>query len=134
MEESHLYDDIIGMPHHVSGRHPQMSMLDRAAQFSPFAALTGHDAAIAETAQLTEQKRELSEEQKLEISDRLNALQARLKTDPAVTVVYFEEDGRKAGGEYRTVTGRAKRVDPLIGMLELADGAMISFDDILSLE
>ncbi len=134
MEESHLYDDIIGMPHHVSGRHPQMSMLDRAAQFSPFAALTGHDAAIAETARLTVQKRELSEEQKLEISDRLNALQARLKTDPAVTVVYFEEDGRKAGGEYRTVTGRAKRVDPLIGMLELADGAMISFDDILSLE
>ena len=134
MEESHLYDDIIGMPHHVSGRHPQMSMLDRAAQFSPFAALTGHDAAIAETARLTVQKRELTEEQKLEISNRLNALQARLKTDPAVTVVYFEEDGRKAGGEYRTVTGRAKRVDPLIGMLELADGAMISFDDILSLE
>lgn len=111
-----------------------MSMLDRAAQFSPFAALTGHDAAIAETARLTVQKRELTEEQKLEISNRLNALQARLKTDPAVTVVYFKEDGRKAGGEYRTVTASAKRVDPLIGMLELADGAMISFDDILSLE
>ena len=134
MEISRQYDDIIDLPHHVSERHTQMSMIDRAAQFSPFAALTGYDAAIVETARLTDQKRELTEEQKHEISRQLNALQARIKTDPAVTVVYFEKDSRKAGGEYRTVTGSAKRIDPLIGMLELTDGTAIPFDDILSME
>ena len=108
MEISHQYDDIIDLPHHVSERHPQMPMIDRAAQFSPFAALTGYDAAIVETARLTDEKRELSEEQKQEINRQLNALQARIKTDPTVTVVYFEADSRKAGGAYRAVTGSAK--------------------------
>ena len=134
MKISHMYDDIIDLPHHVSERHSQMSMIDRAAQFSPFAALTGYDAAIVETARLTEQKRELSEEQKHEISRQLNGLQTRMKTDPAVTVVYFEKDSRKAGGAYKTITGSAKRIDPLIGMLELTDGTAIPFDDILNLE
>ena len=133
MEISHQYDDIIDLPHHVSERHPQMPMIDRAAQFSPFAALTGYDAAIVETARLTDVKRELSEEQKQEINRQLNALQARIKTDPTVTAVYFEADGRKAGGAYRTVTGSAKKVDAYLGVLELTDGTSIPFDDILSL-
>lgn len=133
MEESHLYDDIIDLPHHVSERHPQMPMIDRAAQFSPFAALTGYDAAIVETARLTDRKRELSEDQKQEINRELKALQARIRTDPAVTVVYFEADGRKAGGAYRTVTGSAKKVDEYLGVLELMDGTAIPFQDILSL-
>ena len=133
MEISHQYDDIIDLPHHVSERHPQMPMIDRAAQFSPFAALTGYDAAIVETARLTDEKRELSEEQKQEINRQLNALQARIKTDPTVTVVYFEADDRKAGGAYRTVTGSAKKVDDYLGVLELTDGTTIPFDDILSL-
>ena len=134
MEISHKYDDIIDLPHHVSERHAQMPMADRAAQFSPFAALTGYDAAIVETARLTDRKRELSEERKQEISRQLNALQARIRTDPTVTAVYFEADGKKAGGAYRTVTGSAKRVDPLAGVLELTDGTAIPFDDILTLE
>ncbi|MBQ9250614.1 MAG: hypothetical protein IJ179_09650 [Oscillospiraceae bacterium] len=131
---SHLYDDIINMPHHVSDKHPQMPMIDRAAQFSPFAALTGYDAAIVETARLTEEKRELSEEQKQVINKQLGELQSRLKTDPVATVVFFRADSRKAGGSYETITGAAKKVDDYLGILEMANGVVIPFDDIMSLE
>ncbi len=134
MEISHEYDDIIDLPHPVSERHPPMPLIDRAAQFSPFAALTGYDAAIAETARLTDSRRELTEERKQEIDRQLGALRDRLKTDPVVTVVYFEADRRKTGGAYRTVTGTARKIDPLAGVLELTDGTAIPFDDILSLE
>ena len=134
MEISHRYDDIIDLPHHVSEKHPQMPMLERAAQFSPFAALTGFDAAIVETARLTDQKRELTEEQKQVISNSLLELQKRIKNDPVVTVTFFQPDDRKSGGAYRTVTGSAKRVDEYIGMLLLTDGTAIPFDSILSME
>ena len=134
MELCHRYDDIIDLPHHVSERHPRMPMLDRAAQFSPFAALTGYDAAIIETARLTDQKRELTEEQKQVISKGLRELQERIKNDPAVTVTFFQPDGRKSGGAYRTVTGEAKKVDAYLGVLLLTDGTAIPFDSILSLE
>ena len=134
MEISHDYDDIINMPHHVSNHHPQMPMLDRAAQFSPFAALTGYDAAIVETARLTDNKRELTEEQKSIISKQLFELQTRLKTDSTVTVTFFEPDARKAGGSYKTITGAAKRVDEFLGVLELSNGIVIPFDDIMTIE
>lgn len=134
MEISHRYDDIIDLPHHVSEKHPQMPMLDRAAQFSPFAALTGYDAAIVETARLTDQKRELTEEQKQVISKGLHELQKRIKNDPLVTVTFFKPDDRKSGGAYRTVTGNAKKVDAYLDMLLLTDGTAIPFDSILSLE
>ena len=134
MEISHKYDDIINMPHHVSEKHSQMPMIDRAAQFSPFAALTGYDAAIVETARLTDQKRELSEDQKQVISKALHDLQRRIKTDPVVTVTFFQPDDRKSGGAYKTVTGTAKKVDEYLGVLELTGGTVIPFDDIWSLE
>ncbi len=134
MELSHEYDDIIGLPHHVSEKHPQMPLADRAAQFSPFAALTGYDAAIVETARLTEQKRELTEEQKLVISTGLRELQRRMKNDPVVTVTFFQPDERKAGGAYRTVTGTAGKVDEYLGVLEFTDGTRIPFDSMFSLE
>lgn len=134
MEISHEYDDIINLPHHVSADRPHMPMLDRAAQFSPFAALTGYDAAIAETARLTDAKKELSEEQKEVISKQLHSLQSRLKTDLGITVTYFVPDSRKAGGAYRTITGTAKKVDEYSGVLEMSNGITIPFDDILSLE
>lgn len=134
MEISHEYDDIINLTHHVSADRPHMPMIDRAAQFSPFAALTGYDAAIVETARLTDTKRDLSEEQKENISKRLHSLQSRLKTDPGVTVTYFVPDSRKAGGAYRTITGTAKKVDEYSGVLEMSNGITIPFDDILSLE
>ena len=134
MEISHEYDDIINLPHHVSADRPHMPMIDRAAQFSPFAALTGYDAAIVETARLTDTKRELSEEQKEVISKQLHSLQSRLEADSGVTVTYFVPDSRKAGGAYRTITGNAKKVDEYSGILEMSNGITIPFDDILSLE
>ena len=134
MEISHEYDDIIYLPHHVSADRPHMPLADRAAQFAPFAALTGYEAAIRETARLTDEKRELSEEQKAMISEGLRQLQARLKTAPGVTVAYFEPDSRKDGGAYRTLTGEARKVDDYLGVLEMSDGVRIPFDDILSLE
>ena len=131
MEISHEYDDIINLPHHVSDDRPHMPMIDRAAQFSPFAALTGYDAAIVETARLTDTKRELSEEQKEMISKQLLELQSRLKTDPMVTVTYFVPDSRKAGGDYRSIAGAAKTIDAYLGILEMSNGITIPFDDIL---
>lgn len=134
MEISHEYDDIINLPHHVSADRPHMPMIDRAAQFSPFAALTGYDAAIVETARLTDTKRELSEEQKEVISKQLHSLQSRLEADSGVTVTYFVPDSRKAGGAYRTITSPVKKVDEYVGVLEMSNGITIPFDDILSLE
>ncbi len=134
MEISHEYDDIINLPHHVSSVQPHMPMIDRAAQFAPFAALTGYDAAIVETARLTDAKRELSEEQKEAIGKQLFALRARLKTDPHVSVTYFVPDSRKAGGAYKTITGTARKVDEPLGVLEMQSGITIPFDDIIRLE
>ena len=125
MEISHEYDDIIHLPHPVSADRPHMPMIDRAAQFSPFAALTGR---------LTEQKRELSDEQKGVISKQLFRLQSRLETDPEVAVTYFVPDSRKKGGTYQTVTGKAKKVDEYLGVLEMSNGVSIPFDDIIILE
>ena len=134
MEISHEYDNIIHLPHHVSAERPHMPMIDRAAQFVPFAALTGYDAAIAETARLTDTKRELSEEQKGAIGKQLLSLQARLKTAPQVSVTYFVSDSRKAGGAYKTISGEAKKVDETLGILEMRNGTAIPFDDIIHLE
>ncbi len=134
MEMCHDYDDIINLPHHISEIHPQMPAADRAAQFSPFAALTGYDDAIVETARLTDSKRDLTEGEKQKINSQLNALQARMRSDPFVTVVFFEKDLRKDGGSYKTVMGAAKKLDEYSGALELSDGTRIAFDDILSLE
>ena len=91
------YDDIIHLPHHVSQNHPQMPMLDRAAQFAPFAALTGYEAAVGETARLTAERRELDPQEAEELNRRLAALIARLPERPEVTVEYFVPDDRKAG-------------------------------------
>ena len=134
MKISHEYDDIIDLPHHVSEKHPQMPLADRAAQFSPFAALTGYDAAIVETARPTDARRELSEEQKQIINRKLHDLQEHIQSAPCVTVVFFQPAARKAGGTYRTVFGCVKKVNDTLAVLEMADGLSIPFQDILSLD
>ena len=134
MERSHLYDDILSLPHHVSETHPRMPMLSRAAQFSPFAALTGYDAAIEETARLTDERRELTEEEQHRISERLRQLQEQIRQRPPVKLRYFRPDERKAGGAYLTVTGTVKRIDGVQGALLLTDGTSIPFEDIFTLE
>ncbi len=88
---------ITEIPHHVSQNHPQMSMHDRAAQFAPFAALTGYEAAVGETARLTAERRELDAQEAEELNRRLAVLIARLPERPEVTVEYFVPDDRKAG-------------------------------------
>ena len=132
----HPYDDIIDMPHHVSERHPQMSMYNRAAQFAPFAALTGHDAAITEAARLTDAELELSESDAEVLNRKLAFILQHIKDYILVEIEYFEPDGKKAGGSfepdgkkaggsYRTKAGCIKDFDSLAGTLEMDDGSLL---------
>ncbi len=128
------YDDIINLPHHVSKTRPQMSMWDRAAQFSPFAALTGYDAAIKETGRLTDEKIDLGEEEKEVLDRKLRFLMKKLSERPALTVTYFVPDEKKSGGAYVTKMGRLKKIDGLSRRIQLTDGTKIPLDDILEIE
>jgi hypothetical protein len=120
----HPYDDIIDLPHHVSERHPQMSMYNRAAQFAPFAALTGHNAAITEAARLTEAEQELSESDAEVLNRKLAYLQS-LDEKPSISVTYFVPDDKKEGGSYHTATGIVKSVEPDKGVLQFENGTNI---------
>ncbi len=124
------YDDILNLPHHVSQNHPQMSMRDRAAQFSPFAALTGYEDAIDETGRLTEQRRELSEQEQAEINSCLTSIASKLNQQPKVRVEYFVPDAVKAGGAYVTETGCAKKLSLAERTITLNTGTVIGMDDI----
>ena len=121
----HPYDDIIDLPHHVSERHPQMSMYNRAAQFAPFAALTGHDAAITEAARLTDAELELSESDAEVLNRKLEYILQNLKDNIPVEIIYFQPDDKKAGGSYRTKAGCIKDFDSLAGTLEMHDGSLL---------
>ncbi len=129
-----MYDDIIHLPHHVSKTRPQMSMQDRAAQFSPFAALTGYDAAILETGRLTEEKSELGEETQAILDRKQRYLAEIIDTKPEITVTYFVPDEKKSGGAYSTVTGFLKRIDEYERVLMLTDGRKIQLDAVLDIE
>lgn len=125
------YDDIINLPHPTSPRHPRMSMIDRAAQFTPFQALSGYGDAIQETARITGEKAELTEEEKAVLDEKLRFLAA---TGSEAAFTYFQPDGRKSGGAYVTALGAVKKLDPLEGRLILTDGTVIPIDDILEIE
>lgn len=125
------YDDILLLPHHVSEKHPPMSRLDRAAQFSPFAALTGYEAAVKETARLTDRRIELDESEKGAIDQRLTLVQERLPVPTEVTITYFMPDKKKAGGAYVSVSGTVKRIDDYERIVILRNGTSIPIDDIL---
>lgn len=127
------YDDIVNLPHHVSSTRPQMSMQDRAAQFSPFAALTGYDAAISETARLTDRKIELSEDAQEALDLKMAAIRSQLSSPPFVTIVYFVPDELKDGGAYLTHTGQIKRIDDVERTIIMVDGTKIPFDDVFDL-
>lgn len=133
-KDMHRYDDMIHLPHHQSGTRPHMSLHDRAAQFSPFAALTGYDAAVEEAARLTEQKLELSEEEKATLSAKLTEIKEHIKERPEVTVTYFVPDERKAGGTYVTVTGTVRRIDEFERIVVMQDQSRIPIDDIIDLQ
>lgn len=127
------YDDIIDLPRPKSAHEP-MPMGDRAAQFSPFAALTGYEDAIDETARLTDARVELGESAVEELERKLTDLAAHISERPEISVTYFVPDARKEGGAYVTRTGKLKRIDELGRELVFADGARIAVGDIISVE
>ena len=130
---SGTYDDIIALPHPEPRTHPRMSLHDRAAQFSPFAALTGHSAAIAETGRLTDSRITLDESEIARVDAALQRLRELLPQAPAVSITYFVPDERKAGGSYQTVTGTARRIDTVNGVLLLTDRREIPIADIFDI-
>ena len=134
MDNEHKYDDIIHLSRPVSGKRARMSMVDRGAQFSPFAALTGYDAAIQETARLTGSRIELTEGEKLALNDQVLAISERIHTQPKIRITHFKEDLRKEGGEYVTETVRVRKIDPYGRGLLLTDGRLILFEDVIAME
>lgn len=127
------YDDIINLPHHQSKNHPHMSMHDRAAQFAPFAALTGYDDAIKEARRLTDSKPELDENQLEELDQKLADLMTRIEEHPEVTITYFEPDDNKDGVEYIAYDGRLSKIDYVRKALIFEDNKTISLSDILKI-
>ena len=123
MRMNNRYDEIINLPHHVSKTRPQMPMSDRAAQFAPFAALTGYDSAIKETGRLTDERIELDEEALTALDMKYQLLMDALNEAPKVTVTYFRPDERKAGGKYITATGAIIKVDDFERLITMQDGA-----------
>ena len=128
------YDDIINLPHHVSSTRPRMPMLDRAAQFQPFRALTGYEDAVQETARLTDEKIELTEDEKAILDVRLQKLADEITRQPKVTLTYFRPDKKKAGGAYVCITGQLKKIDDYEGTLILMGGERILIEDIVDIQ
>ena len=127
------YDDIIDLPHHVSKTRKPMSLYNRAAQFAPFAALTGYDDAIEETARLTETKVELSDELKNDLNQKINFIKNNIKVHPEIIIKYFVRDNKKSGGIYKSLTSIIKKVDDFNKCLIFADNTNVYFDDIISI-
>ena len=128
------YDDIINLPHHQSKNHPHMSLYDRAAQFAPFAALTGYDDAVKEARRLTDSKPELDENQLEELDQKLADLMTCIEEHPEVTITYFEPDDKKEGGAYVTCVGKIKKIDGYKRRLIFEDSKDINIDNIKEME
>ncbi|MBQ0124325.1 MAG: hypothetical protein KBS58_05775 [Bacteroidales bacterium] len=127
------YDDIINLPHWNPKSHPRMSEGDRAAQFAPFAALTGYDAMVSETARLTDSRDDLDEDQMLALNEALSMIVERLGEHPQVLVTWFRKDPRKKGGPYIKTEGTIRDVELTNRILILKEGSRISLDDIVSI-
>ena len=129
----HPYADIIDLPHHVSKDRPHLSMHQRAAQFSPFAALVGYEDVIEETTRQTDLKRELGETEKAELDRKLSVIAAHLVEKPIVVIEYFVPDKTKAGGEYLFKSGSVVKILPVQKVLVLGDGTKIRIEDIANI-
>ena len=127
------YDDILDLPHPTSKKHPRMSMAARAAQFAPFAALTGYGDAIKETARITDQQLELDENEKARLNEKLQLLRQHLPGKPKITITYFVPDTKKAGGSYQTITGFVKKLQEYERRLIMTNGTIIPLDTIIEL-
>lgn len=130
------YEDIIYFPHHVSEKHPRMSLYDRAAQFSAFAALAGHREAIRETGRLTQPKVELDEDSRRMLDEKLRYLKERSgkQCRPVLSITYFEPDGKKSGGKYNTVKGEINKIKEYEKIIVLEGGEEIPVDEIVDID
>ncbi len=133
-DSSHEYSDIINLPHPESRKHKRMSMRDRAAQFSPFAALTGHDAAIKETARLTDSFVDLDETMKTSLDEKLVLILEKLNEKPHVTITYFLKDERKAGGSYEVAEGEIRKVDFYERVIVMEDQSRILLEHVVDID
>lgn len=131
---SDKYDDIINMPHHISRKHKQMPLADRAAQFSPFAALTGYEDTLKETARQTDVRINLTEEKKLVINEKIRILNEMISNHPVVSITYFVPDDKKDGGVYVTDTGIVKKIDDYKKEIIMKNGTSIQFKEILKVD
>lgn len=131
---SNKYDQIIDLPHHVSEKRPKMPMIDRAAQFTPFAALTGYDDAVKETGRLTDDATELSEYVKANINNKLRIVMECIDIQPEINITYFVPDSKKSGGAYISVTGIVKSVEEYERSVILVDKTVIPIDRIYAID
>ena len=133
-QDNHRYDDIINLPNPTSKKHPRMSLSDRAAQFSPFAALTGHEAAIKETARQTDEKLMLSDEVIAELNEKLNLISETIGMQQLVRITYFVPDNKKAGGAYISYSGYVKKIDEYEHTVVMEDKTVIPIEQISDIE
>lgn len=134
MGDKFPYEDIVNLPPHISKKHPQPSMMDRAARFAPFAAITGYEEMVLEEARVTEEQIHLDEDAVALICEKINMIQEFIDEKPEIKITYFEPDKKKSGGAYITITGTPKRVDEFEQLLIMTDGKKIKFDSIYRLE
>lgn len=134
MAEKFLYEDIVDLPHHVSKKHPQPTMMERAARFSPFAAITGYEEMVLEEARTTDEFLELDEGTKSVLNAKLQLVQELLPKQPEITFTFFQPDKRKDGGAYVTKTGTVKRIDEYEQLVVMTDGMRIPINYIFEIE
>ena len=134
MVERFPYEDIINLPPHISKKHPQPTMMERASRFSPFAAVTGYEDMVQEEARYTIEKAELDESAKEKISEKLGAIAQYLIEKPQVTITYFKPDHSKGGGEYVEVTGIVKHIDEYRRVVIMENGDIIYIEDIYDIK
>ena len=133
MAEKFPYEDIVNLPPHISKRHPQPTMMDRAARFAPFAAITGYEEMVLEEARVTEEWVDLTESALEQLNERLVVLQEHLLEQQEITITYFKPDLRKSGGAYVEHTGIVKRIDLYEHLLVMIDGKKIGIESIYKL-
>lgn len=133
MKYTKEYDDIINLPHHVSKKHPHMSLDARAAQFAPFAALTGYDEQVKETARLTNERKELADGLKMILDEKIQDVQKNIYERPQVTITYFVPDSRKQGGKYVTTTGNVIKIDEFTRNIIFENKTQIPISEIIEI-
>lgn len=133
MKYDRQYDDIINLPHHISKKHPQMSLYARSAQFAPFAALTGYEEAVKENARETNERIDIEDELKSILDGKLQIILEQIKNHPEISITYFIADTKKDGGEYVTVTGLVKKVDLYNQYIYLVDNTEIPINEIIDI-